>query len=81
MPRCLVMSERVVTESDRASYLESLAARRESAAAASAHFWIFEDADLRGRFLEFVEAASRDAILAVIGDEVMSGMTQWTEVG
>lgn len=66
MSRCLVMAERVVTQADRASYLESLAVRRESAAAASAHFWVFEDVKKPGRFLEFIEAGSEDALARAI---------------
>lgn len=60
------MSERVVSQSERASYLHALAVRRESAAAASANFWVFEDANDSGRFLEFVEAGSQDALARAI---------------
>lgn len=62
MPRCLVMSERTVGEAEREAYLQSLAVRRELAAAASVHFWTFEHETTRGRFLEFVEGASRAAV-------------------
>ena len=66
MPRLLVMSERAVTEVERAAYLQTLAVRRERAAAASANFWVFEQSEGRGRFLEFVEAGSADALAAAI---------------
>lgn len=66
MTRCLVMSERVVSQSDRAAYLLSLAVRRESAATASAHFWVFEDENVPGRFLEFVEAASAEVLARAV---------------
>ncbi|MEP6834339.1 MAG: hypothetical protein ABJB74_13170 [Gemmatimonas sp.] len=72
MSRLLVMSERAVTEAERAAYLQTLAVRRERAAAASANFWVFEQSNGRGRFLEFVEAGSpvalQEAISAVAED-------------
>ena len=66
MPRWLVMSEREVPPSDRAGYLQALAVRRENAATASAHFWVFEDAKTPGRFLEFVEAGSEGVLARAI---------------
>jgi|GEM_PF-2348137 len=68
MPRCLVMAEREVAESDRAGYLQSLAVRRERAAAASANFWVFEDPKSPGRFLEFVEAGSEGALARALDE-------------
>ncbi len=62
MPRLLVMTERTVTEVERAAYLQTLAVRRERAGAASANFWVFECQSQRGRFLEFVEAGSAEAL-------------------
>ena len=66
MPRLLVMSERAVTEVERAAYLQTLAVRRERAAAASANFWVFEQQDGRGTFLEFVEAGSAEALAEAV---------------
>lgn len=62
MPRFLVMAERAVTEVERAAYLQTLAVRRERAAAAGANFWVFEQLDRRGRFMEFIETGS-DALI------------------
>lgn len=73
MPRCLVMVERDVSQSERTGYLQSLAVRRESAAAASAHFWVFADAKSPGHFLEFVEAGSKEALALAI-----EAVGQWT---
>lgn len=72
MLRLLVMSERTVTEVERAAYLQTLAVRRERAAAASANFWVFEQLDRRGRFLEFVEAGSPESLelaIAVVAED------------
>ncbi|MGV3707746.1 MAG: hypothetical protein ACO1Q7_02825 [Gemmatimonas sp.] len=78
MARLLVMAERAVTEMERAAYLQTLAVRRERAAAASANFWVFERQDGRGHFLEFVEAGSQEtldaAIAAVAEGNAMTGM-------
>ena len=87
MPRFLVMSERAVTEVARAAYLQTLAVRRERAAAASANFWVFEQQDGRGRFLEFVETGSaevlEDAITAVADDDAVEWRNPvvWRETG
>lgn len=66
MPRLLVMSERTVTEGARSAYVQTLAVRCDRAATAGANFWVFEQLDRRGRFLEFVEAASTEALASAI---------------
>ena len=62
MSRFLVMTEVLVTESERQGYGQSLAVRRARAATASVNFWVFEQAASRGCFLEFFEAGSRDLL-------------------
>ena len=87
MPRLLVMAERAVTELERAAYLQTLAARRERAAAASANFWVFEQLDRRGRFLEFVETGSAEALESAItavaegADGELQSPVVWREAG
>ena len=87
MPRLLVMAERAVTELERAAYLQTLAARRERAAAASANFWVFEQLDRRGRFLEFVETGSAEALESAItavaegADSELQSPVVWREAG
>lgn len=85
MPRLLVMSERVVHRLERAGYLSALAARREIAAAASAHFWVFEQQDNDGHFLEFIEAGSSDSLSSAIAQiaeyEDSGALVVWKEVG
>lgn len=85
MPRVLVMSVRVIHRLDRAGYLSTLVARRERAAAASANFWVFEQQECEGRFLEFIEAGSGEALamaiehIAEFDESVIPDV--WKEVG
>jgi len=78
MTRVLAMQERVVASAEREAYLASLASRRAHAAAVPAHFWVFEHANESGRFVEFTEAASVDAIAAAHEGGQMPGV--WREV-
>jgi len=86
MPRVLVMSERAVTEGERAAYLQTLAVRRERATAASANFWVFEQRGRRGRFLEFVEAGQPESLnaavlaLASVDSAFLTDLPRWFEV-
>lgn len=86
MSRVLVMSERTVRTSDRASYVSTLDARKQSAGAVGANFWVFERADNSEKFLEFVEAGSTAALTSAI-DRTSSSQFQtlshtpvWREV-
>lgn len=69
MSRWLVMAEQAVTESERQGYLQVLAVRRARATAASVNFWVFEQSESRGHFLEFFEAGSREVLQAVLDAE------------
>lgn len=78
MPRVLSMTERRVGPAEREAYLATLVDRRAVAAAANAHFWVFEHADDGGRFVEFTEAASDGAIVAAHGPDAPGAL--WREV-
>lgn len=78
MARVLAMRECVVASADREAYLASLVNRRARAASVPAHFWVFEHATEPGRFVEFTEAASDEAIAAV--HEVGPMPALWREV-
>ncbi len=78
MSRVLSMAERHVDGAAREEYLATLALRRATAAAARAHFWVFEHASDRGRVLEFTEAASDDAIASAQGHNAPELL--WREV-
>ena len=66
MPRALVMAERVVLQSVRTDFLKATTARRDSAAAVGANYWMFEHSEAQGTFLEFIEAGSSDALVAAV---------------
>ena len=67
MPRALHMHERLVADAARADYLTTVEARRAHAVSVRAHFWVFEHATEPGRFVEFTEAASADALGSLVG--------------
>ncbi len=78
MARSLAIVERQVGDDERADYLAALAARRSRAAAMRAHFWVFEHATERGRFVEFTEAANDASIASLHGHDLPGQL--WREV-
>jgi len=80
MARSLHMVERVVPADGRAAYLAQLARRREQAVAVQAHFWAFEHAGEAGRFVEFTEAPSDEALAVACGFAEGPVNDRWTEV-
>jgi hypothetical protein len=80
MARSLHMIERFIPADERSRYLDELAHRRAQAAAAKAHFWAFEHAAHVGRFVEFTEAPSEEALAAVCGHAEGAVTDRWTEV-
>ena len=80
MARSLHIVERVVPDDGRAAYLAQLARRRQQAAAVQAHFWAFEHAGEAGRFVEFTEAPSEEALAAACGHADGAVTEHWTEV-
>lgn len=71
------MAERQVPTHERSAYLAGLAPRRDAAAQAGMHFWVFECAGEDGRFLEFAEGPDADPLAAVVASP--SGLI-WREV-
>ena len=78
MARTLSMQERRISMAERADYLAALSARSHSAAAAQAHFWVFEHAGEPGRFLEFTEAADAAVLAQLLGKAEVPD--HWREV-
>lgn len=76
--RVLAVREHRLPGEERALYLASVAARRVRAQAARAHFWVFEHHSEAGRFLEFTEAASPEAVAALLDGAPADGL--WHEV-
>ncbi|AMW05113.1 hypothetical protein [Gemmatimonas phototrophica] len=78
MARALTIVERQVPDAERAAYFAALPQRKQRASAVPAHFWVFEHASERGRFIEFTEAGSETELAAVHGQDMSASC--WHEV-
>lgn len=56
MARALSVHRTLVTPGERDRFLERMERKQEHYSKAKCHFWLFEEANLPGAFLEFVEA-------------------------
>ena len=56
MSRALTVSRTTIPASERARYLDRLKARAAHYGRANCKFWVYEEAGLRGAFVEFTEA-------------------------
>jgi hypothetical protein len=56
------MRRSIVPLSERKKFLEKIKVRRSYYAGASCHFWMFEESDLAGAFVEFIEADDADTL-------------------
>jgi hypothetical protein len=57
MSRALSVHRTLVTPSERERYFERLKRKRHHYAQAKCRFWVFEEKNLPGAFLEFIEAS------------------------
>lgn len=55
MPRALTIERTAIPSSDRERYMATLRAKAAHFRAAQCRFWVFEDAEVRGSFVEFTE--------------------------
>jgi hypothetical protein len=62
VPRALTIQRTLVTPPDRQRFHEKLRRKQEHYAKANCRFWAFEEAGLKGAFLEFVEAGDADTL-------------------
>ena len=62
MARALTLQRSIVPLGDRRKYLERLSARKAYYVRANCRFWVFEEADLAGAFMEFMEASDGDTL-------------------
>lgn len=62
MSRALTVQRTLVTPNERERYQERLKRKRQYYTEAKCRFWVFEEADLPGAFLEFIEAADADTL-------------------
>ena len=64
--RALTIQRSIVPLSDRKKFMEKLRTRRAYYAAANCRFWVFEETDLAGAFVEFIEAADEDTLASAL---------------
>lgn len=62
MPRALTIERTAIPSSDRERYMASVRAKAAHFRAAQCRFWVFEDAEVRGSFIEFAEAADEETL-------------------
>jgi hypothetical protein len=62
MSRALTVQRTLVTPNERERYQERLKRKQQYYSQAKCRFWVFEEADLPGAFLEFIEAADADTL-------------------
>lgn len=58
MARALTIQRTIVPPAERKRYLERAKQRKAYYARLKCNFWVFEEADLTGAFIEFTEAPS-----------------------
>ena len=83
MPRALTLKRSIVPAGDRKKFLEKLRARRAFYLAAQCKHWVFEEAELPGAFIEFIEAADGETLykaLTTAPDPVLDPARIYQEV-
>lgn len=68
MARSLTMRRSIVPLSDRKKFLQKLKSRRAYFVDAGCKFWVFEESDLAGAFVEFVEADDAKTLAKALAD-------------
>lgn len=66
MPRTLAMQRTIVPAADRRKYIERLPERRSYYENAGCKFWVFEEIDLAGAYIEFIEAPNSATLTAAL---------------
>jgi hypothetical protein len=62
MPKALTVHRTLVTPTERERFYERMKRKQQHYAKLKCHFWVFEEADLPGAFLEFVEAPDAETL-------------------
>ena len=63
MARAITMRHTIVTADDRSEFRNRAGRSRQHYMKAGCHYWLFEEADLAGAFLEFFEAGDRETLV------------------
>lgn len=83
MPRALTIQRSIIPANDREQHMRRLAAKRDHYRGMQCRYWVFEQAAVRGAFLEFVEADSPEVIArahALATDPPVDGTRVYVEV-
>lgn len=62
MSRALTLQRSIVPPGDRKKFMERLRARRAYYTGVNCRFWVFEESDLPGAYIEFIEAADEKTL-------------------
>lgn len=68
MPRALTLQRSIVPANDRKKFLDKLGKRHSYYAAAKCTHWVFEEADLPGAFIEFIEAPDGETLAQALAE-------------
>ena len=68
MPRVLTMQRSIVPKPDRQKYLERLPQKKAHFKRSNCRYWVFEDIELAGAFVEFMEADDVETLIAAQAD-------------
>jgi len=66
--RALTIRRSIVPLADRKKFLQKLKSRRAYFVDAGCKFWVFEESDLAGAFVEFVEADDAKTLAKALAD-------------
>lgn len=66
MGRALTSQRSVVLGAEREAFLKRLRARRDYYTQAGCNYWVFEEKDMQGAFVEFIEAPDPKKLRAAI---------------
>lgn len=83
MARALTIRRSIVPVADRKKFLQKVKVRRTYYVNASCKFWMFEESDLSGAFVEFIEADDAKTLakaLAESPDQPAEGVRIYEEV-
>ncbi len=83
MPRALTLKRSIVPAGDRKKFLAKLQARHAFYLANQCKHWVFEEAELSGAFIEFIEAADGETLykaLTAAPDPVLDPARIYQEV-
>jgi hypothetical protein len=77
------MRRSIVPLNDRKKFMQKLRARHAYYTGAGCRFWVFEESDLAGAFIEFIEAADHDTLARALQsapEQVVDGARIYQEV-